>query len=336
MKIVTVENKKEWDNLLFQCKNVSLLQTWEYGEAKKNAEGWLPIRSVLLCEDKPVGVVQTLTKKIPLLGVIARINRAPLIISDNESCYELTVQILKFLHNYWVRQKKVILFIAPNIVQGGVDDRILQESGYNRINKEAWTSITIDLRSDETTLRKALHQKWRNVLNKSEKMGLELETENSDDGLLFLMSKYNELKIKKKFSGPPERLILEIKKATTGKASMEIFFAVKDGVRIGGILVVGYIDTCHYLIGWNTDAGRNYGANYFLLWHALLTFKKMGYRWLDLGGINEKLTPSIAHFKRGLGGKEYMLIGEFEAFPSGFFSLLARKIIKLGTKYNRG
>ena len=97
--------------------------------------------------------------------------------------------------------KKVILFIAPNIAQGEINDGILQESGYNRINKEAWTSITIDLCPDETTLRKALYQKWRNVLNKSEKMGLELEIDNSDDGLSFLMSKYKQMMDGKGFSG---------------------------------------------------------------------------------------------------------------------------------------
>ena len=63
MKIVTVENKKSGIIYSFSAKNVNLLQTWEYGEAKKNAEGWLPIRSVLLYEDKPIGVIQTLTKK---------------------------------------------------------------------------------------------------------------------------------------------------------------------------------------------------------------------------------------------------------------------------------
>ena len=60
----------------------------------------------------------------------------------------------------------------------------------------------------------------------------------------------------------------------------------------------------------------------------------MGYHWFDLGGINEKLTPGITHFKRGLGGKEYTLIGEYEACPQGIFALLIGRIIKLGLKYS--
>ena len=80
IKMVTLENKKDWNELLLRCSNVNMLQTWEYGEAKKNTEGWIPVRSMFVDVDKPIGIAQTLTKKIPLLGGIARINRAPKII----------------------------------------------------------------------------------------------------------------------------------------------------------------------------------------------------------------------------------------------------------------
>ncbi|HHT9158618.1 MAG: hypothetical protein A2099_07190 [Planctomycetes bacterium GWF2_39_10] len=336
IRILTLENKKEWDDLLFRCNNINLLQSWEYGEAKRNTEGWIPVRSLLLYLNKPMGVVQTLIKKIPLLGGIARINRAPLIITtEHESSIANTVvQILRFLRYYWVEQKKMILFIAPGIVQCEINEKILNKIGYHRIDKNAWTSIIIDLYSDEAILRQSLRQKWRNLLNKSERMGLTLELDNSNDGLSFLMSRYNRMMTEKNFAGPSEKLIREIKNVTSDKSSVQIMFAVKNGVRVGGIFVLGYIDTCHYLIGWNSPEGRIFQSNYLLLWHAILLFKEMGYHWFDLGGINEKLTPGITHFKRGLGGKEYTLIGEYEACPQGIFALLIGRIIKLGLKYS--
>ena len=84
IKMVTLEYKKDWDELLLRCSNVNMLQTWEYGETKKNTEGWIPVRSMFVDVDKPIGMAQTLTKKIPILGGIARINRAPIIISTNQ------------------------------------------------------------------------------------------------------------------------------------------------------------------------------------------------------------------------------------------------------------
>ena len=331
MKIVTIENKKEWNDLLRRCENVDILQTWEYGEAKQNVEGWIPVRSLISDGDKPLGVVQTLVKKIPFFPRVARINRGPLILSEHcTSRHDVFLKILSFLYNYWVIQEKMILFAAPNIFKDEISNEKLQELQYNTNHNDAWTSILIDLSSDEVALRKNLHQKWRNLLNKSEKMNLALEIDNSDDGLLFLMSKYNQTMTEKNFTGPSERLIRKVRDVTLDQASIQIMFAVKNGVRVGGILVVGSVDTCTYTIGWNSLEGRTLCSNYFLLWQAILTFKKTGYHWFDLGGINEESTPGITHFKRGLGGKEYALIGEFEAFPKGMLSLLAKKVIKLG------
>ena len=39
--------------------------------------------------------------------------------------------------------------------------------------------------------------------------------------------------------------------------------------------------------------------------------KKEGCLVFDVGGINEKHTPSITKFKRGLSGEEYRLVGEW-------------------------
>lgn len=328
IKMVTLENKKDWDELLLRCSNVNMLQTWEYGEAKKNTEGWIPVRSMFVDVDKPIGIAQTLTKKIPLLGGIARINRAPIIISTNQKSYiDCTKRILQFLYYYWVKQKKMVLFIAPNISQSEICQDMMYELGYNRTERNVWKSIIIDLYSDEVILRHSLRQKWRNLLNKSEKIGLELEIGNSDDDFTFLIEKYEKMKKTKNFAGMSEKLILEIKNVTFDQSSMLVVYAVKDGVRVGGILVLGCFDTCHYLISWNSPEGRNYQSNYFLLWQAILIFKKRGYRWFDLGGIDEKLIQAITHFKRGLGGKEYALIGEYKAFPQGFTYWTANKFM---------
>lgn len=336
MKIVTIEKKGEWDDLLSKCGKVSILQTWEYGEAKQNAEGWMPIRSLIIDGDIPIGIVQTLVRKIPLFQGIVRINRGPLILQEyHKSQLDLFLQILKLLHDYWVKRQRMILFIAPNIQKNEIDCVKLQEIGYRATDNNAWESILVDLSLDEVALRKNLHQKWRNLLNKAEKVNLELEIANSAEGLSFLMGKYNQMMAEKNFSGPSEKLIKEIKNVTLDESSVQVMVAVKNGVRIGGVLVLGYIDTCHYLVGWNSPEGKIFQSNYFLLWQAILLSKKMGYRWFDLGGINEKLTPGITHFKRGLGGKEYTLIGEFEAFPQNPFYLLTMKIIRMGLNFKK-
>jgi acyl carrier protein len=51
----------------------------------------------------------------------------------------------------------------------------------------------------------------------------------------------------------------------------------------------------------------------------------LGYRWFDMGGIDPENLPGITAFKRGIGGGEYQLIGNFEARPPGMEKLNYRE-----------
>ncbi|MHA1834661.1 MAG: lipid II:glycine glycyltransferase FemX [Candidatus Baldrarchaeia archaeon] len=333
-KVKMIESKSDWDALLSCCKNVNLLQTWEYGEAKHRTEGWIPMRIAIFHLEKPVAVVQVLIKKIPVLAGIARINRGPLVIYPNHNSYRgMLLELLNFLYKYWVKNKKMILFIAPNCQNDEVDETDLRKLGYNPIDKEPWSSILIDLSLSEETLRRKLHPTWRrNLLNKAEKAGLKLEIAE-DEGFSYLMDKYRQMMIEKNFLGPSIRLLRELRNVTENKSNMKVLFAVRNNVRVSGILVPGYFDTCHYLVGWNSDEGRAICANYFLYWQTILLFKKMGFHWFDLGGINERSTPGITRFKRKTGGREYRLIGEFEAYPNSILSNILKKTVELMRRY---
>jgi len=80
-----------------------------------------------------------------------------------------------------------------------------------------------------------------------------------------------------------------------------------DGVLIS--VVSG--NTAIYLVGVTNNVGRKYNANYLMLWQAIIDAKKRGCNWFDLGGLNENTSKGIAHFKYGVNGMKYDLIGEF-------------------------
>ena len=68
-----------------------------------------------------------------------------------------------------------------------------------------------------------------------------------------------------------------------------------------------------YLIGWSNDKGRNYKANYLLIWEAVILFKRLGCQIFDLGGLIGKNNP-IDFFKLGLNGTYYENSGEYISF----------------------
>ena len=61
--------KNEWEDLWNLCTKNNLLQSWEYGNSKKQSEGWEPIR-LLVSDEKnnPIGIAQVLVKRIFFLG----------------------------------------------------------------------------------------------------------------------------------------------------------------------------------------------------------------------------------------------------------------------------
>ena len=79
---------------------------------------------------------------------------------------------------------------------------------------------------------------------------------------------------------------------------------------IGKVVVITHGNTTTYLIGYTNNIGRYNNANYLLLWKAIIDAKNEGCQFFDLGGLNQTTTKGVAHFKRGLKGKEYILQGE--------------------------
>ena len=58
--------------------------------------------------------------------------------------------------------------------------------------------------------------------------------------------------------------------------------------------------------------GREVSVGNFVYWEAIMAMKKAGRRWLDLGGYYS--SDAFGHFKQGMGGTEYNLIGEYFAY----------------------
>jgi lipid II:glycine glycyltransferase (peptidoglycan interpeptide bridge formation enzyme) len=102
-----------------------------------------------------------------------------------------------------------------------------------------------------------------------------------------------------------------LRRRVSGDDELVVFRAMHDGDAVAGICVASHGSAATYLLGWNGDRGRALKANQYLLWQAIVNLKTSGFRWFDLGGVDEETTPGIAAFKLGLGGERYELVGEY-------------------------
>jgi hypothetical protein len=294
-------DRERWEALFAQAGRSTLVQSWAYGEAKRAAEGWRPHRAVVSWAGQPVALAQILEKRMGGVIRAGRLNRGPIWLGTLSINDKLVV--IEALRCRWRWYKLAALSLAPELPEGETVPGFRPRAG------DAWCSAWLDLSPSPEILRKRLDGKWRNMLNASEKASLLVEA--SPAYLPWLLNRYHELIREKGFGATPPALIEALAAHAFCPEDMLVLRAQHGHDSVAGILVARHGESATYLIGWNGDEGRRLKANNRLLWQAMIELPRLGVRWLDLGGIDDRLTPGIAAFKRGMNGEEYRLAGEF-------------------------
>ena len=304
--------REPYEELFAQCTRSNLLQSAAYGEAKRRVENYGVVRKVVLEGGMPLAIYQVLVKRLPLLGTVARINRGPLYLGDGRSVPGgRRSDIYRSLYEEWIGREGVFLQIAPDLPDEGKERDMMAAAGFVvDPSGNNWESGWVALTGTEEGLRKGLQQKWRNMLNKAEKAGIEILPVEGEEKLARLLEDYDAFMREKKFQSTSGALIKALHLGSPG--SLCLLAAYREGRRIGAVIIARHGDSCTYLVGFTSGEGRKCNANYLLLWTGLLGCRRDGFRWFDVGGIDDENTPGVAHFKRGLGMVPYRLAGEYE------------------------
>lgn len=305
-------NEFSWNEELNSLGSVNLLQTWFFGETKNKIEGWETNRFLLKTNDKKIGLVQVLSKTYFYFIKILRINRGPLFFENANEKEKRSV--LNFLSKLSSFGKFSILFFNPELPGTGENITSMFRIGFNNRKVVPWASSYVNLSLTAEELRMHLDSKWRNMLNAAEKTEIQLEVSETMESFHWMLERYSELMVKKDFIGIPISFLKGLKDSSTNSQKLVVLNALYQGERVACICLSMANQTGMYLVGWNGEEGRRLKANQYLLWNAIVYLKSQGYRYFDLGGIDEENTPKVAEFKIGVNGERYELAGEFVRF----------------------
>jgi lipid II:glycine glycyltransferase (peptidoglycan interpeptide bridge formation enzyme) len=295
-----------WADLVSGFDGLSLLQTWEYAEAKIQTGPWAVERGIFSVDGKLVGAAQAMIRALPVFGGgLVWINRGPLWQSAKAPFADL-VDALKITY---VDQRGFYLRIAPPLPE---DD--FAKSVATLADEPGWASAMLDLSPSVEDLRQGLKQKWRNGLNKAERSGFSVEEGTEDALFTAFLDAHTEFSDAKGFAtGVTPDFLRNLNGLSREDGKLYTLVARLDGKVAGSALIARYGDTGEYLAGNTTDEGRRLNAGQLLLWRAVEALKQQGFRRFDLGGMDEILTPKgIYRFKEGLGGAPYRLASELE------------------------
>lgn len=325
---------EEWNAVVAGMDSLSLMQTWEFAEAKARTAKWRASRAVFLRGTEIVGAVQCVIRELPLIerGLVW-VNRAPLFADGLGEDAETRIAVLDELRRYWTEKKKMYLRMAPPFRASESNYSLLERAGYTRaLTTDGWASDLLDLTMTEDALRKNLDGKWRNMLSKAERSGVTSEIGSTPELMAELMGDYEVLLAR---IGPDASLspalLRELQSLLPADRKMVVLAGRQAGRKLGSILISVYGDTCMYLVGAVNEDGRKLNANYHLIWSAIREMKRRGFKRFDLGGVHPEHTPpGVLHFKRGVGGTPYRLMGDVDAGRDRWINRIIRSRIGNG------
>jgi lipid II:glycine glycyltransferase (peptidoglycan interpeptide bridge formation enzyme) len=307
-------DKKKWNEYCDCIHDENLLQTIEYGESKKKVDKVAPKMFLITNNTNvPLALLLILVKRIPIIGELARINRGPIFLMKFNDFDKLKIlsNILIFCkYNKWP-----IVSIAPNLHYNINNSELIKSLNLYSYNNQPWQSTTLNLNICEDDILKNFDGKWRNSLNKSIKSGIYIQKEElSDKNIKYLLNWYINFQNSKNFNGISTDLIKELSHQNlTSNYDFDLFHAYPANSRdpIGMLVSIKFYKTTIYLLGFSNEEGKKFQVNSYLLWEAIKNAKEKGSNSFDIGGIDYNQKGGITHFKKGLNGIPYQLIGEF-------------------------
>jgi hypothetical protein len=302
-----VEDKAEWEAVFGVVARPHLVQSFSYNEAKVKAESWHVKRLAFEERGAPVAIAHVLEKRILGVPVISRINRGPMFL-DPAPGVGVVCGVFGALRARWKYGCRGALLVAPALEPTPENEAILTGLGFRNRGLRGWYSGLVSLEPDEDQLRQNLSKSWRSDLRRSER-SLVLDISSSRNEFEWLVERHREHMAAKKFRGLGAGFLRAFYNCSP--ENVLVFRALAGGEPVAGLMVTRFGQTAEGLVGW--FGGRKFNSGNFLAWNAMLEMKRRGCRWWDMGGLGS--TPDgYTHFKLGVGGVEYRLIGEWMCF----------------------
>jgi hypothetical protein len=309
-----------WLEVSSQLDDLNLLQTWAYGEAKARTDVWRVERGVFEDDNgQIVGGYQALVRNLPIIGGgLVWINRGPLLVrNENANKPEILKEIYSLLRTLYVENQGMYLRVAPmhgaELHKGTSNEYHLH--GYRSTGFSGWASSILNISRPLEEIRRNFKAKWRGHLNKGERGNLEILSDIDGDIIAEFLEGHARLLSERQFeTSVSSEFLCVFQESLPIDGKMTAFLARYNGETVGSVLMATYGDYAEYLAGNTSPEGRRMNAGQVLLWHAIVEAKKRGLQKLDLGGMDDVLTPKgIYKFKEGLGGTPYRLAPEIEA-----------------------
>ncbi len=341
--ITTVAKKEEWNKLVSHP-----LQTWEWGEVKKEAGNEVYRFGRFNSEGKLVEALLLTGHRLPFAYTLANSSRG----------HWPTLDMLIYVQKFLVPKKCIFLKLEPNI--------FLEEAGLYRIPllQKSWQrngvrfvlsknrvfaphTFIVDLSFAESKLLEQMKPKTRYNIRLAEKHGVVVKDESNNPNAFEIFFKlYKETLNRQNYLGHSLSYHQTVWKYM-GKKFAKILVAYYQNIPLASYQLFFFKDTAYYVYGGSSSAHKEVMASNLLMWESMRLAKRLKCKNFDMWGALSKnydlRDPWVGfhRFKEGYGGIHKSYLGSidivFKPWEYKIFSLLwkpRQKFLELRQKFN--
>ena len=232
------------------------------------------------------------TRAFPLIGTVNLISRGPVGVTPDDAAAYLRTLDLK----------------GPLVVNADNHDfRVAGHIGLARAKSVALLPL-----SSPDAMRAALHQKWRNALNRVEDTGLRVNnTPYHPVRHNWVIAADDAQQKAKRYRNWPLSLLNTFAAENPGRARVITAFDAK--TPLAAMLFLCHRPWATYHLGVTMPEGRRRNAHNLTLWHMMLWLAARGYATVDLGLLTGP--DSLDRFKLRTGAARHDLGGTWLRLP---------------------
>ncbi len=329
----TITDRGLWNATLAEIPYAHVLQTWEWGEFKRQTTGWTPQRLAYYHQGGVVAMAQVLRREIGPLRILY-VPKGPALDYSNPA---LRSAVIQSLQRHAREEGAIFIKIDPDVVIGtgvpGAGDAAEVAQGhqiaaewqalgwqYSPEQVQFRNSVIIDLRREEEAVLMAMKQKTRYNVRLAIKRGVTTRLGTVDD-LDLLYRLYVQTAQRDGFVIRPFSYYRQAWGDFIRAGLAQPIVAERHGQALAHVIIFGFGKRAWYFFGASSDDERNLMPTYLLQWEAIRWARAQKMSVYDFWGAPDDFgneadpLAGVFRFKEGFGGTVVRRIGAWD-FPA--------------------
>jgi peptidoglycan pentaglycine glycine transferase (the first glycine) len=309
MEIREIQDKNEWEGFILSFAMSQFLHSWQWGEYERSL-GKRIWRLGVFNQNKLVGALVLIKNILPAGKSYLYSPRFPIMTEAIPA--EIFIQKIKE-----IGQQEKSIFWRVDLFN--ID--IFKDIKFKKIKDlQPSKTLLLDLTKPDEIILAAMHPKTRYNIRLAEKKGVAIRQGKGEEDIKTFIKLTEETSERDHFKahvGGHYKKLLNL-----DENLVKLYLAEYQGQVLAANLMIYFGDTCTYLHGASSNENKNIMAPHLLHWYCISEAKKIGYRYYDFWGADEKKWPGVTRFKKSFVNEK---TGQEISYPGTFDFILDKK-----------